>query len=103
MKNKLYKQFCKATDPDRKKQLHECFKNYRNITATLIGISKEKYYKSFFEENKKSSNISLNIDNETMTDNLTITNQFNNFSTLIAKHLVTKIQKMLKSFDSYFL
>ena len=53
MKNKLYKQFYTATNPDRKKQLHECFKNYQNITITLIRTSKEKYYKSFFDENKK--------------------------------------------------
>ena len=106
---------------DRKKQLHECFKNYQNITTTLIRISEEKFYKSFLEENKKDSrkgwegirsiinlkngkfsiNISLNIDNETITDDLTIRNQFNNFLTSVAKNLVTKIPKRLKSIDSY--
>ena len=120
IKNKLYKQFCKATNPESRKQLHESFKNYRNLTITLTRISKEKYYKSFFEDNKKdskkvwegirsiinvknekSSNISLNIDNETITDDLTISNHFNNFFTSVAKNLVNKIPKTPKSFHSY--
>ena len=121
IKNKLYKQFCKTTNPESRKQLHESFKNYRNLTITLTRISKEKYYKSFFEDNKKdskkvwegirsiinvkneksSNNISLNIDNETITDDLTISNHFNNFFTSVAKNLVNKIPKTPKSFDSY--
>ena len=121
IKNKLYKQFCKATNPESRKQLHESFKNYRNLTITLTRISKEKYYKSFFEDNKKdskkvwegirsinnvkneksSNNISLNIDNETITDDLTISTHFNNFFTSVAKTLVNKIPKTLKSFHSY--
>ena len=121
MNNKLYKQFCKTTNPESRKQLHESFKNYRNLTITLTRISKEKYYKSFFEDNKKdskkvwegirsinnvkneksSNNISLNIDNETITDDLTISNHFNNFFTSVAKNLVNKIPKTPKSFHSY--
>lgn len=103
------------------KQLHECFSIYRNITTTLIRISKEKYYKSFFKENKKDSkklwediqsitnvkngkfpnNVRLDIDNETTIDDLTITNQLNNFFMPITKNLVTKLPKTLKSFESY--
>ena len=50
---------------------------------------------------KCSNNLSLNINNETITDDLIKANQFNNFFTSIAKSLVTKIAKTLKSFDSY--
>ena len=120
IKNKLYKKFCRTTKPEIRKQLHESFKNYRNLTITLTRISKEKYYKSFFEDNKKdskkvwegirsiinvkneksSNNISLNIDNETITDDLTISNHFNNFFTSVAKNLVNKIPKTPKSFNS---
>ena len=121
VKNKLYKQFCKTTNQESRKQLHESFKNYRSLTVTLTRISKEKYYKSLFEDNKKdsnkvwegirsvinvkneksSNNISLNIDNETITDDLTISNHFNNFFTSVAKNLVNKIPKTPKSFHSY--
>ena len=103
------------------KQLHECFSIYRNITTTLIRISKEKYYKSFFKENKKNSkklwediqsitnvkngkfpnNVRLDIDNETTIDDLTIKNQLNKFFMPITKNLVTKLPKKLKSFKSY--
>ena len=34
IKNKVYKQFCKASDPF-KKELNEWFKNYRNLTTIL--------------------------------------------------------------------
>ena len=49
---------------------------------------------------KSSNNISLNIDNETITDDLTISNHFNNFFTSVAKNLVNKIPKTPKSFNS---
>ena len=118
IKNKLYKQFCKTTNPKSRKQLHESIKNYRNLTITLTRISKKKYYKSFFEDNKKhskklwkgirsiinvknekcSKNISLNIDNETITDDLTTSNHFNNFFISVLKNLVNKIPKIPKSF-----
>ena len=32
IKNRVYKQFCKASDPIKKRKLHEWFKNYRNLT-----------------------------------------------------------------------
>ena len=50
---------------------------------------------------KSSNNISLNIGNKTITDDLTISNHFNNFFTLFAKHLVNQIPKTPKSFNSY--
>ena len=55
IKSKLYQQFCKTTNPERRKQLHESFRNYRNLTITLTRISKEKYYESLFKDNKKDS------------------------------------------------
>ena len=50
---------------------------------------------------KSSNNKSLKIDNEIITDDLTISNHFNSFFTLVAKNLVNKIPKTPKSFDSY--
>ena len=49
-------------------------------------------------QNKKSNNIGWNIDNETITDYLTISSHFNNFFTSVAKNLVHKIQKKPKIF-----
>ena len=55
IKNRVYKQFCKASDPIKKRKLHEWFKNYRNLTTILTRVCKEDYYKSFFQDNKKDS------------------------------------------------
>ena len=53
-------------------------------------------------KNKRPShNISLNIDNETKADDLTISSHFNNFFTSVAIILVTKIPKTAKFFDSH--
>lgn len=46
-------------------------------------------------KNKKSSN------HQTITDDLTISNHFDNIFTSVAKNIVSKIPKTLKSFDSY--
>ena len=102
IKNRVYKQFCTASDPIKKKKLHEWFKNYRSLTIILTRVCKEEYYKSFFQDNKKDSkkvregvrliasvtnkkliqNINLNIDNDTITDDKVISNHFNKFFSL---------------------
>ena len=52
--------------------------------------------------NKKSTqNISLNIDNETITDDKVISNHFNKFFSYVARKLVKKIPNTTKTFDSY--
>ena len=53
------------------------------------------------QNEKSSNNISLNIDNETITDDLTISNHFNNLCRSVAKNLVNKIPKISKSFYLY--
>ena len=45
----------KASDPIRKRNLHERFKSYRNLTTILTRVCKEDYYKSFFLDDKKDS------------------------------------------------
>ena len=69
-------------------------KNYKKVWEGIRSIIKVK--------NEKSSyNISLNIDNETITDHLTTSNHFNNIFTSVAKGLVNEIPKAPKSVDSY--
>ena len=55
IKNRVYKQFCMASDPIKKRKLHERFWNYRNITNILTRVCKEDYYKSFFQDKKIDS------------------------------------------------
>ena len=88
VKNKTYKQFCKSTDPLKKNELHIKFKTYRNSIVKLTRQCKEDYFKSYFENNKKNSKeiwngirnlinvknskktqqIALNINNQSITD-----------------------------------
>ena len=122
VKNKLYKQFCQATNSTRRDILHQKFKNYRNQIVTLSRLCKENYFKTYFETNKKDSNriwygikiqinttiskagshhITLNIDNKTTSDDFIIANYFNNFFMSIAGKLLKKIPKAKKTFSSF--
>ena len=122
VKNKLYKQFCQATNSTRRDILHQKFKNYRNQIVTLSCLCKENYFKTYFETNKKdlkriwygiktlintktsktrSHHITLNIDNKTTSDDFIIANHFNSFFMSIAGRLLQKIPKAKKSFISF--
>ena len=119
MKNKTYKRFCKSTDPRKKNKLHIKFKTYRNSIVKLTRQFKEYYFKSYFENNKKSSKeiwkgirnliniknskktqqIALSIKNQTITDDFLIVSQFNNLFTSIASKLVEKIPTFQKTLN----
>ena len=102
VKNKLYKQFCQATNSTRRDILHQKFKNYRNQIVTLSCLCKENYFKTYFETNKKdlkriwygiktlintkisktgSHHITLNKDNKIASDDFIIANHFNSLFT----------------------
>ena len=55
VKNNTYKQFCKSTDPLKKNELHIKFKTYRNFIVKLTCQSKSDYFKSYFQNNKKTT------------------------------------------------
>ena len=63
VKNKIYKQLCKSTDPLKKNELHIKFKTYRNSIVKLTRQCKEDYFKSYFENNKKTKEIRNGIRN----------------------------------------
>ena len=112
VKNKIYKQFSKTTDPHEKTEIQERFKVYRNHVVTLSRICKENYYKEYFEDNRKNTkklwsgirsiiniknkkfqNISPTIDSKTVTNSNTLANHFNKFFTSIAGRLLQKYSK----------
>ena len=55
IRDNIDKTFCKAKEPNLKKQWHEKYKLYRNQIVTLTCVCKENYYQSFFENNKTNS------------------------------------------------
>ena len=124
IKNKLYKNFCQATNSTRKSTLHQKFKNYRNEIVILNCLCKENYFKTYFETNKKnwkriwygiktlidakiprtgSHHITLNIDNKTTSGDFVIANHFNSFFTSIVGKLLKQIPKDKKAFSSFLI
>ena len=120
VKNRIYKQFCKATNPREKTEIQKRFKVYRNHAVTLSSICKENYYKEFFEDNRKNANklwsgvrsiiniknknlqnISLTTDSKTVTSSNTLANHFTKFFTSIADKLLRKISKTDKRFNDF--
>ena len=120
-KNKLYKQFCQATNSTRR-DIHQKFKSYRYQIVTLSCLCKENYFKTYFENNKKdpkriwygiktqinttisktgSHHITLNRDNKTTSDDFIIANHFNSFFRSIAGKLLKKVPKAKKTFSSF--
>ena len=64
VKNEIYKQFCKATDPHEKTEIQKRLKVYRNHVVALSRICKGNYYKEYFEDKRnlqKSCGVVLDI------------------------------------------
>ena len=52
-KTKIYKKICKEKNPQQREIYGKQFKTYRNHLTTLLRITKDEYYKTHFQENKK--------------------------------------------------
>ena len=110
-KNKIYKKFCKEKNPQQREIYGKQFKTYRNHLTTLLRITKDEYYKTHFQENKKDlktvwktikeiinvktkNDVPINslLIGETITTNAKlIANHFNTFFTRIDAKLNEKI------------
>ena len=116
IRDNIYKTFCKAKEPNLKKQLHEKYKIYRNQIVTLTRVCKENYYQSFFENNKtnskkiwsgirsilnmKNTKANKKYDKALTRNEKDIANHFNTFFTSIAQKLVKKIPPTHNNFES---
>ena len=54
IKNPIFKKYINNKDPHIKEELHQKYKNYRNIIATLMKKSKQNYSTKYFESNIKN-------------------------------------------------
>ena len=103
IKNKLYSNYTKCKNPDRKSENLASFRIFRNQLNETIKINKSRFYQNYFTENNKNlrkiwQGIKeiINIksknndhptcitDNETITDPTQISNKFNNYFSGIA-------------------
>ena len=107
--------------PLLKSLLQESFKKYRNRITILCRLSKSNFYDKYFTFNQKnirkvwegvksiissrstntSSPTCINIDNNLVTDPLTIANSFNNYFASIADNIRKDIPYTTKQFSSF--
>jgi hypothetical protein len=120
-RDKILQKFLKAKDATVKINLHSQYKTYRNSIVNLIRVSKQNYFSHYFLQNSKNSrmiwkgvneylnnkkqnkvnNISLKINNETISDPAKTVNIFNNFFTSIADDIRKNIPKALNDYKKY--
>ena len=121
IKNSIFKKYINKKDPHIKEELHQKYKNYRNIIATLMKKSKQNYFTKYFESNIKnlkntwkgiksiislkhsasnSTNL-LNFNNELTSDPLKIANVFNNYFSSIGEKAQSKIRFWNKTYTDY--
>ena len=122
IRDKTYKQMIKAKTNQQKLIKHEIYKRYRNRIIDLLRISKQSYYQSFFEENKKNSKAlwegiheiiyckknkkgsglsSLLVDGQTITKPRDMAENFNEFFTSVGVNLQKKIPPTKRHFSDY--
>ena len=120
VKNNLLKRFINSKDPQVKDIFHEQFKDYRNMLSTLLKKSRTNYYNQYFEANMNNikntwkgiksiltiKNTSsdfpkcLSSNGSTFTNQVEISNIFNNYFASIAEKIKKKIQNMIPSLNS---
>ena len=54
IKSSIFKKYINNKDPHIKEELHQKYKNYRNIIATLMKKSNQNYFAKYFESNIKN-------------------------------------------------
>ena len=110
-RNKFFQKFLKAKSPDKKTTNYNHYKIYRNQVVRLIRQSKLNHYQKFFTDNLKNSrktwkginelignkknksqnNITLNINNDIISNPLEVSEQFNHFLVSIANKIRAKM------------
>ena len=111
VRDKLYKQMIKQKDAILKNQKQMLYKRYRNKIVDLLKITKEAYYKNYFQENRKNSRAlwsgineiiyskkssktippsSISVEGKTISDPQNIAENFNTLLTSIGKNIQKK-------------
>ena len=112
----------KQKDAILKNQKQMLYKRYHNKIADLLKITKEAYYKNYFQENRKNSQAlwsdineiiyskkssktippsSISVEGRTISDPQNIAVIFNNFFTSIGKNIQKKIFQTKKNFSNF--
>ena len=120
-RDKLYKQFIKETDANKKQDLFITFKKKRNLIITLLRRSKSNYFAAFFEEHKNNAKrtwegirdiVNLSKKNKTCPNTLIFNNKtflkkddmaeaFNSFFVNIGSNIDNKIPQGSQHFSTF--
>ena len=121
LRDKLLNKYIKCKDPNKKTALHNEYKAYRNMIVTLLRKSKHNHFSKFFHLNSKNSkkiweginsylnrrknsenrNITLTINDNTITDPQKVADIFNKYFTTIADDIRSKIPKFFNNPSQY--
>nr|XP_047144679.1 uncharacterized protein LOC124818178 [Hydra vulgaris] len=121
MRNKIFKKFLKAKNPNNKLNLEKSCKAYRNLLVTLTRRSKKNHYSKFFSDNAKnlkstwngiknllnissrvnSSPSCLSSTNSMIHDPIKISESFNSFFVSVPEDLQNKIHSSNTDFNKY--
>ncbi|XP_065683357.1 uncharacterized protein LOC136096127 [Hydra vulgaris] len=121
MRNKIFKKFLKAKNPNNKLNLEKSYKAYRNLLVTLTLRSKKNHYSKFFSDNAKNLkstwngiknllNISSRVNsspsclssiNSMIHDPIKISESFNSFFVSVPEDLQNKIHSSNTDFNKY--
>ena len=109
----------KQKDAILKNQKQMLYKRYRNKIVDLLKITKEAYYKNYFQENRKNSRAlwsgineiiyskkssktippsSISVEGKTISDPQNIAENFNNFFTSTGKNIQKKSSQLKNIF-----
>ena len=120
-RDNLYKLLSSEKDQNKKHEIFEIYKQYRNLIVTLLKQSKKNYYSSYFVENqnnikktwdgirgiinvsKRKNSLPTKIiyGNSEKNTNIEMANAFNNFFVDIGKNVEKKIPQPKSSFHVY--
>ena len=121
VKNNLLKRFINAKDSRAKETFHRQYKDYRNMLSTLLKKSKTNYYNQYFKANMNNikntwkgiksiitiKNLSSDIikcfssDGATITNQVEISNVFNNYFATVAEKTEENINPSHKHFSHF--
>ena len=121
IRDQLYKSYSTEKIPNKKIEIYQKYKKYRNIIVSLIRKSKKRHYSEYFLTHnanikktwdgirelidiskKKSFRIQMiNHNNKSITDNKQIADTFNDFYANLGKNIEKNIPKGKKKFMEY--
>ena len=120
-KNSISKKYINKKDPHINEELHQKYKNYTDIIATLMKKSKQNYLTKHVESNIKNLKNTwkgiksiksvknsassppnlLNFNNKLTTDSIKIADVFNNYFSSIGEKAQSKIKVSNKTYTDY--